>query len=124
MTQHLRLEQGVRIARAAVRGPVEIRDLGLLESAVRRPQTSIFGEDAYPDVLTKAAALLHSLVGNHALVDGNKRLGWLATYVFCAKNDIVLNPSDDDAYDLVLAVATGELADVEAITAVLRTFVA
>ena len=58
-----------------------IRDVGPLGSAVARPQTTAFGEDAYPDIWTKAAALLHSIVKNHALVDGNKRLGWLATAV-------------------------------------------
>jgi hypothetical protein len=59
--------------------PLPVRDIGLLGSAAARPQTTAFGDDAYPDIWTKAAALLHSIVKNHALVDGNKRLGWLAT---------------------------------------------
>ena len=65
-------------------GPV--RDVGLLESAAARPRTSLWGGDAYPTLGSKAAALLDSLVNNHALVDGNKRLGWLATVVFLDLN--------------------------------------
>ena len=84
-----------------------MRDLGLLDAAVHRPRASVLGQDAYPDLLTKAAALLHSLARNHPLVDGNKRLAWLATYVFCAKNGVELDPDDDDAYDLVIGVAAG-----------------
>ena len=120
MTRHLTVEQALRIARAAIGGPVEVRDIGLLESAVHRPRASVLGQDAYPDLLNKAAALLHSLARNHALVDGNKRLAWLATYVFCAKNGVELDPDDDIAYDLVVAVASGEVDDVAAIAEALR----
>ncbi len=122
MTRYLTVEQALRIARAAVGGPVDVRDVGLLESAVHRPRSSVLGQDAYPDLLTKAAALLHSLARNHPLVDGNKRLAWLATYVFCAKNGVALDPDDDAAYDLVVAVASGSLDDVAAIAAVLESF--
>jgi death on curing protein len=115
VTRYLTTEQVLRIARRAVGGPVEVRDLGLLDAAVHRPRASVLGRDAYPDLMTKAAALLHSLARNHPLVDGNKRLAWLATYVFLAKNGVELDPSDDDAYELVVAVATGELDDVEEI---------
>ncbi|HUS62271.1 MAG TPA: type II toxin-antitoxin system death-on-curing family toxin, partial [Acidimicrobiales bacterium] len=84
------------------------RDLGLLGSAAARPQASAFGEDAYPDVWTKAAALLHSILKYHALVDGNKRLGWLATAVFLEVNGItVTNASNDAVYDFVMGVTTG-----------------
>jgi death-on-curing protein len=86
-----------------------IRDIGLLDSAAHRPQSSIFGEDAYPSIDAKAATLLESLVRNHPLVDGNKRLGWLAVVVFHALNDLTLDAPDDDAYDLVIAVASGQL---------------
>jgi death on curing protein len=123
VTRHLTVEQALRIGRAAVNGPVEVRDIGLLESAIHRPRASVLGQDAYPDVLTKAAALLHSLARNHPLVDGNKRLAWLATYVFCAKNGIELDPDDDAAYDLVVAVASGERDDVAEIAAILESFV-
>jgi death on curing protein len=120
VTRHLTTEQALRIARRAIGGPVELRDLGLLDAAVHRPRASVLGQGAYPDVLTKAAALLHSLARNHPLVDGNKRLAWLATYVFLAKNGVELDPPDDDAYALVIGVATGELSDVAEIAERLR----
>jgi death-on-curing protein len=123
VTHYLTVEQALRIARAAVGGPIEVRDVGLLESAVHRPRASVLGHDAYPDLLTKAAALLHSLARNHPLVDGNKRLAWLATYVFLAKNGIVLDPNDDAAYEFVVSVAAGEIDDVDAIAATLASFV-
>jgi death-on-curing protein len=115
-------EQALRIARAAVGGPVEVRDLGLLDAAVHRPRASVLGHDAYPDLFTKAAALLHSLARNLPLVDGNKRLAWLATYVFCTKNGVELDPDDDAAYELVIAVASGSLEDVGEIAATLGSF--
>jgi death-on-curing protein len=123
VTRHLSVEQTLRIARTAVGGPIHVRDVGLLEAAVHRPRTTVLGQDAYPDLLTKAAALLHSLARNHPLVDGNKRLAWLATYVFLAKNDVVLDPGDDEAYDLVVAVAAGTIDEVGDIAAVLASFV-
>jgi death on curing protein len=124
VTRYLTTEQALRIARRAVGGPVEVRDLGLLDAAIHRPRASVLGQDAYPDLLTKAAALLHSLARNHPLVDGNKRLAWLATYVFLAKNGVVLDPDDDDAYELVVAVADGGIDDVGKIAAALERFVA
>lgn len=122
MTRYLTVEQALRIARVAVGGPTFVRDVGLLEAAVHRPRASVLGHDAYPDLLTKAAALLHSLARNHPLVDGNKRLAWLATYVFLAKNDIELDPQDDDAYDLVVAVAAGTIDEVDEIAARVGAF--
>jgi death-on-curing protein len=86
-------------------GPV--RDVGLLDSAVHRPQARVFGVDAYASIDAKAAALLESLVRNPALVHGNKRLGWLAIVVFYGLNDITLDAPDDEAYDLVIAMASG-----------------
>jgi death-on-curing protein len=96
--------------------------LGLLEAAVHRPRASVLGQDAYPDLFTKAAAVLHSLARNHPLVDGNKRLAWLATYVFCAKNGADIDAQDDPAYDLVVAVASGSLDDIGDIARVLELF--
>ena len=119
MTLYLTTEQALRIARRAVGGPIAVRDLGLLDAAVHRPRASVMGQDAYPDVMTKAAALLHSLARNHPLVDGNKRLAWLATYVFCAKNGVELDPADDDAYDLVVGVASGDISELDEIAAAL-----
>jgi death-on-curing protein len=123
VTRYLTVEQALRIARTAVGGPVEVRDLGLLESAIHRPRASVLGQDAYPDLFTKAAAQLHSLAGSHPLLDGNKRLAWLATYVFLAKNGIVLDAGDDAAHEFVIAVADGSLDDVGEIAAVLASFV-
>jgi death on curing protein len=122
VTRYLTVEQGLRIARAAVGGPIDVRDVGLLESAVHRPRASVLGQDAYPDLFVKAGALLHSLARNHPLMDGNKRLAWLATWVFLAKNGTVLDPEDDAAYELVVDVAAGAIDDVDEIAAVLASF--
>lgn len=91
-----------------------IRDLGLLDAAAHRPPTALFGRDAYRNIDEKAAVLLESLVRNHALVDGNKRLGWLAVAVFYGLNGPLLDAPDDAAYDLVIAVVTGEISYPEA----------
>jgi len=87
-----------------------IRDIGLLDSAAHRPQVSVLGGDAYPAMHEKAAVLLESIVRNHPLVDGNKRLGGLSMVVFYGLNGVTLEAPDDDAYDLVIAVASGESA--------------
>jgi len=122
VTRHLTVEQALRIARVAVAGPIEVRDVGLLESAVHRPRASVLGQHAYPDPFSKAGALLHSLARNRPLVDGNKRLAWLATYVFLAKNGVELDPDDDAAYELVVAVAAGEIDEVGEIAAALESW--
>jgi death on curing protein len=103
-------------------GQVRPRDVGLVASAVARPKTSVLGEDAYPDLHTKAAAILHSLARNHAFVDGNKRVAWLSAGAFYWINGLLLDPPDDPAYDLVIAVATGDV-DVPAIAATLARWV-
>lgn len=120
--RHLTLEQALAVARAAVDGPVAVRDLGLLDAAVNRPRAAMFGQPAYPDIWHMAAALLHSLVTSHPLVDGNKRLGWLATWVFLAKNGIRLDVETDEAYDFVIGVADGTSRDVSPIAAQLESF--
>lgn len=104
MIEYLGLEDILALVEDLGVGP--IRDIGLLDSAVHRPRVIVFGTDAYPDIDTMAAALLESLVCNHALVDGNKRLGWLSVVVFYGLNDIRLDAPDDDAYDLVIAIAS------------------
>ncbi len=86
-----------------------IRDLGLLVSAAARPRTTVFGADAYPTFGEKAAALMHSLGRNHALIDGNKRIAWSATRVFCLLNGFDITLSADAAYEIVIDVATGVL---------------
>lgn len=104
---YLTVEDLLEVA-AGVLDEVAVRDLGLLATAAGRPRTSVFGRDAYPSLAAKAAALLHSLARNHALVDGNKRLAWAATRVFCLLNGKNLTYEIDDAETVVLAVAAGD----------------
>jgi death-on-curing protein len=96
-----------------------VRDVGLLDAAVGRSASSAFGQDAYPTLALKAASLLQSLARNHALVDGNKRLAWLASAVFLDLKGSAPDLDDDQAFALVMAVAQGEF-DVEEIAARLR----
>ncbi len=86
-----------------------VREIGLLESAVARPKTYVFGEDAYPTFAQKAAALLHSIARNHALIDGNKRLAWSAARLFCLMNDLDIKMKEDKAYETVVGVAAGQI---------------
>jgi death-on-curing protein len=115
----LSTEDLVAIATRIGRGEPQIRDLGLLESAAARPRTTVFGADAYPDLATKAAAMLESIVRYHALVDGNKRLGWLSLVLLLALNGTRLDVDDDEAHDLVIGVAEGR-HDVASVVGVLR----
>jgi death-on-curing protein len=114
---YLDLEDLLGLVRDLSVGPV--RDLGLLDSAVARPRSSAFGQDAYSSLALKAAALLHSIARNHALVDGNKRLAWLATVVFLDLNSRAPGVKDAAAFDLVMDVAKGSL-EVEEIAERLR----
>ena len=111
--EYLEIEDIVAMIRTLGVGP--IRDLGLLDSAVNRPQSSAFGEDAYESLDLKAAALLHSMTKNHALVDGNKRLAWLSTVVFCDLNGFALDLEDDEAFQLVWDIASSAEEDLTAI---------
>jgi death on curing protein len=104
--EYLDLEDLLTLVRRLEVGPV--RDVGLLDAAVARPRSSTFGADAYATIELKAAALLHSLVRNHALVDGNKRLAWLATVVFLDLNGLEVTLTDDEAFDLVMSAAAGQ----------------
>lgn len=122
MTDYVSLEQAIELSAIACGSPPEIRDLGLLDSAMHRPQASMFGQDAYPDPFTKAAALLQSLVVNHPFVDGNKRSAWLIASVFLRKNSIRLDPDEDEAYKLVMSVAAGDIDEVGEIALLLRSF--
>ena len=117
----LDLDSLLHIATRVLEAEPLVRDYGLLESALDRPQASAFGEDAYPGIHEKTAALLHSLARNHALVDGNKRLALAATVAFLGMNGRRLTLSNDEAYDFVISVATGELDDVVQIAAVLSS---
>jgi death on curing protein len=115
VTDYLDLEDLLDIARAAVGGDPEVRDYGLLESALARPRASVFGQDAYANLHLKAAALLHSLARNHALVDGNKRLAWTACRTFLAINGQWISAPEDDRFEFVIQVATAALADLDEI---------
>lgn len=116
----LDLEALLYVATRTMGSEPEVRDHGLLESALARPQSSSFARDAYPRVHEKAAALLHSLTRNHALVDGNKRLALAATIAFYGMNGMRLTLTNDEAYDLVIDVASGWLDEVPAIAVVLE----
>ena len=102
----------IHIAERTLGGEVLVRDHGLLESALARPRATVFGADAYTSLEVKAAALMHSLARNHPLADGNKRLALAATIGFLGVNGRRLTLSNDEAYELILAVAAGELDDV------------
>lgn len=116
MTIYLTLEEALVIARGAVGGEVQVRDYGLLESALARPRTQLFGEETYTTLGLKAAALLQSLVGNHPLLDGNKRLGFACTAVFLHINGHPLKLNEDEAYDLTMDVAAGRAGDLAEIS--------
>ena len=118
---YLRLDELLRVAERATGAQVLVRDHGLLASAAARPQASAFGEDAYPDLVHKTAALMQSLASNHPLVDGNKRLALGATIAMLGLNGARLDLTENEAYDLTIAVATGELVEVGEIAARLRT---
>lgn len=107
--EFLDLDDVIELARRLLGDPPPIRDAGLLGSAVARPQTTIGAEDAYPTIWLKAAALLQSIVSNHALIDGNKRIGWLATAVFLEINGAsVATAANDGVYDLVMTIASSK----------------
>lgn len=120
MTEFLDLEDLLDIAREAVGNDVVVGDYGLLESALARPRASVFGQDAYPDLHLKAAALLHSLARNHALVDGNKRLAWTACRTFLAINAHWISAPEDERFDFVIGVATGAITGLDEIAERLR----
>lgn len=109
---YLTLPELLHVAERTLGGEAPVRDHGLLQSALARPQASALGRDAYPTLEEKAAALLHSLARNHALVDGNKRLALAATIAFLGINGRRLTLTNDEAYHLVMKVAAGQLHDV------------
>jgi len=126
MINYLTAEDVFAIARIAIGSTPHLRDAGLLDSACHRPGASAFGEDAYPTLLLKAAALLHSLTANHPLIDGNKRTAWLATVVFLRDNGtevIAKDAYDGDVTALVLDIAAGTLREVGDIADRLETMI-
>lgn len=117
---YLTLPELLHIADRTLGPGYGVRDYGLLEAALARPQATAFGKDAYPDLDGKAAALLHSIARNHALIDGNKRLALAAVIAFYGVNGRRLTLTNDQAYDLVMSVAAGQLDTVDAIAAALQ----
>jgi death on curing protein len=118
---YLTLSELLHTAERALGREPEVRDYGLLESAAARPQASAFGGDSYPDRDAKAAALLHSLARNHALVDGNNRLALAGVIAFYGVNGRRLTLANDDAYELIMSVAASQLDTVDEIATRLRT---
>ncbi len=115
MTEYLDLDDLLAAANVALGQPPQVRDVGILLAAVARPQATAFGDDAYPTLDHKAAALIHALVTGHPLVDGNKRLGWVAVRLFYRLNGDDIHPTPDEAFDLVMAIADTTLDDVSTI---------
>ncbi len=117
---YLRLAELLHVAERTLGSEVSVRDHGLLLSALARPQASAFGSDAYPSLEEKAAALLHSLARNHALVDGNKRLALAATIAFLGINGRRLTLTNDEAYELVMEVAAGQRHEIAELAGKIR----
>ncbi len=117
---YLTLPELLYVAERTLGAPAPVRDHGLLESALARPRASVFGADAYPGLDHKAAALLHSLARNHALVDGNERLALAATIAFLGINGRRLVLTNDEAYELVMEVAAGEADQIDELAARIR----
>ena len=118
---YLTLAELLHVAERTLGPDYAVRDFGLLEAALARPQATAFGKDAYPDLNAKAAGLLHSIARNHALIDGNKRLALAAVIAFYGLNGRRLTLTNDAAYDLIISVASGQLDTVDAIAGVLQT---
>jgi len=126
MTNYLTAEDVVNIARIGLGSEPQLRDAGLLDSACHRPASSAFGDDAYPTLILKASALLHSLTVNHPFIDGNKRTAWLAAVVFLRDNGAEVTVAD--AYDgpvteLILGSAAGTLREVGDIAGLLAPMI-
>jgi death-on-curing protein len=115
----LRLDELLLVAERTLGGEPLVRDIGLLESAVARPRATAFGSDAYPGLMQKVAAFAHSIARNHALVDGNKRLALAGTIAFLGVNGYRLTFTNDEAYEFIIGLATGELADIAKIAELL-----
>ena len=97
-------------------GSPEIRDQGLLESAVFRPQATFGGQDLYPDLFAKATALGYSIIKNHPFVDGNKRTGFEALRLMLRINGFNLKASDNEKFQFVMNVAEGKNTEHQMLT--------
>lgn len=106
MTVYLELADALYVIKAL---GFFVKDVGLLDSALARPRTTVFGEDAYPTLELKAAALSHSVVKNQALVDGNKRTTWTLMVAFLFQNGYKHNFTEPEGLEFVLGIATDEI---------------
>lgn len=112
MTLYLSLEQILRIHERQVEqfgGAAGLRDRGALEAAVSRPQATFGGDDLYPDPAAKAAALMHSLLGNHPFLDGNKRAAAMSAELFLLFNGFEILADEEELEAVTMAAARGEL---------------
>ncbi len=116
MTKFLTLHHAVQITKKL---GFYVQDPGLLEGALARPQTSLFGEDAYPEFELKVAAMMHSIIKNHPMIDGNKRTAWSLSVIFMFINGLKHNLTEQEAFDLVLAIATDDY-DIEHAAKIIR----
>jgi death-on-curing protein len=123
VTEDLDLDDLLAAATTVLGERPRVRDLGILEGALARMAATVFGTEVYPDLDAKAAALLHAIVSGHPLLDGNKRLGWVACRLFYRLNGRQIRMPVQDAYDLIVAIADGSLRDVPDIAAHLRPWV-
>jgi death-on-curing protein len=122
VTAYLSLTQLLRVHERQIRafgGSLGLRDKGAAEAALARPQMTFGGEDLYPDLESKAAALMHSIVLNHPFIDGNKRAGVMAAELLLRINGVELIAGDDEMAEMTLAVARGEVT-AEAVSIWLR----
>lgn len=116
MIKYLKLTDAIQITR---RLGFHIKDPGLLDAALARPQTTVFGEDAYPEFELKIAAMMHSIIKNHPMIDGNKRTGWQLSVSFMFMNGYKHNFQEHEAFDLILGLATDKL-DIEQAAKIIR----
>ncbi|HEX8348006.1 MAG TPA: type II toxin-antitoxin system death-on-curing family toxin [Actinoplanes sp.] len=120
MTEYLEVDDVVRIAQIAVRGGVVVRNQSVLESAVGMPTMTMFSNDLYPDLASKAAALWYSIDHNQPFMDGNKRTAILAATTFLDINGHRVTLSDPEMYDLAMQVATNSVKDINGLATILR----
>lgn len=112
---YLTVEEVLYIHEQVIRafgGSHGVRDMTLVESAVHRPTASFAGEDLYPNLWTKSAALMHALLFNHAFIDGNKRVAFVAADAFLRRNGYRLRCNQNAAYEFLIAAIKSRL-DVE-----------
>ena len=119
MTRFVRVADVLELAEAVLGYTPAVRDIGLIDSAVARPRATFAGVEAYPTLHLKAAALLESLTGNHALVDGKKRTALASLLFFYDLNGMRVTLRHDEAFDLVIGVVTHQI-DIEKAADLLR----